>query len=54
MEQYTALTENVEAKLDEADRMSEATTECYTADEVLGRVKKCIKNFVSCLFSKQT
>lgn len=43
LEQYTALTEDVEAKLDEADRMAATTTERYTADEVFGRVKERIK-----------
>ncbi|NLJ71092.1 MAG: type II toxin-antitoxin system Phd/YefM family antitoxin [Clostridiaceae bacterium] len=43
LEQYTALTEDVEAKLDEADRMAAVTTERYTADEVFGRVKERIK-----------
>ncbi|HHU53336.1 MAG TPA: type II toxin-antitoxin system Phd/YefM family antitoxin [Clostridiaceae bacterium] len=45
LEQYTALTEDVEAKLDEADRMAAATTERYTADEVFGRVKERIKEY---------
>ena len=43
LEQYTALTEDVEAKLDEADRMADTTTERYTAEEVFGRVKERIK-----------
>lgn len=43
LEQYTALTEDVEAKLDEADRMAETTTERFTAEEVFGRVKERIK-----------
>lgn len=43
LEQYTALTEDVEAKLDEGDRMAETTTERFTAEEVFGRVKERIK-----------
>lgn len=43
LEQYTALTEDVEAKLDEADRMAETTTERFTAEKVFGRVKERIK-----------
>lgn len=42
LEQYTALTEDVEARLDEADKMADATTERYTADEVFSRVKERI------------
>lgn len=43
LEQYTALTEDVEAKLDEADRMAETSAERFTAEEVFGRVKERIK-----------
>lgn len=43
LEQYTALTEDVETKLDEADYIAKTTTERYTADEVFDRVKKRIK-----------
>lgn len=43
LEQYTALTEDVEARLDEADRMAQRTKERFTADEVFSRVKKRIK-----------
>ncbi len=42
LEHYTALTEDVEAKLDEADYIAETTTERYTADEVFDRVMKRI------------
>lgn len=34
-----ALPEDVETKLDEADRMAKETTVRYDADEVFGRVK---------------
>ncbi|MDI9468642.1 MAG: type II toxin-antitoxin system Phd/YefM family antitoxin [Bacillota bacterium] len=44
LEHYAALTEDVEAKLDEADHIAETTTERYTADEVFARVKKRIKS----------
>jgi prevent-host-death family protein len=44
LEHYTALTEDVEAKLDEADYIAETTTERYTADEVFDRVMKRIKS----------
>lgn len=43
LEQYTALTEDVEAKLDEADRMAETSAERFTAEEVFGRAKERIK-----------
>ncbi len=43
LEQYTSLTEDVEAKLDEADLVAETATERYSADEVFTRVKKRIK-----------
>lgn len=43
LEHYTALTEDIEAKLDEADHMAAATTERHTADEVFNRVKNRIK-----------
>ncbi len=39
LEQYTALTEDVERRLDEADSVAETTTERYSAEEVFGRVK---------------
>lgn len=38
IEQYTALTEEVELKLDEADRVAESDETRYTAGEVFGRV----------------
>ena len=39
IEQYAALTDEVEMKLDEADRVAKATSVRYTADEVFGRVR---------------
>ncbi len=44
MEQYAALSEDVEMKLDEADRMAKETTVRYDADEVFGRVKARIRD----------
>lgn len=44
LEQYTALTENIEAKLDEADRFAEEHPERYSAEEVFSRVKKRIRD----------
>jgi len=43
LEQYTALTENIETKLDEADFMAAESTERYTAKEVFDRARKRIK-----------
>lgn len=39
LEQYAALTDPIEQKLDEADRAAEASPNRYTADEVFQRVK---------------
>ena len=39
LEQYAALTDPIEQKLDEADHASEASPIRYTADEVFQRVK---------------
>lgn len=44
MEQYAALSEDVEMKLDEADRMAKETTVRYDVDEVFGRVKARIRD----------
>ena len=44
LEQYTALTEDIEAKLDEADRFAEEHPERYSAKEVFSRVKKRIRD----------
>lgn len=39
IEQYAALMDEVEMKLDEADRAAKATSVRYTADEVFGRAR---------------
>lgn len=39
MEQYAALTDEVEAKLDEADKAAAASDVRYTSEEVFGRVR---------------
>lgn len=39
LEQYAALTDPIEQKLDEADHAAETSTIRYTADEVFQRVK---------------
>ena len=39
LEQYAALTDPIEQKLDEADHAAEASPNRYTADEVFQRVK---------------
>ena len=42
LEQYAALTEEVEMKLDEADKAAAADETRYTAGEVFGRVRERI------------
>ena len=42
LEQYAALTDPIEQKLDEADHAAEASPTRYTADEVFQQVKKRI------------
>lgn len=42
LEQYSALTNETEYKLDEADRAAELTDVRYSADEVFSRVRKRI------------
>ena len=42
IEQYSALTEDVEARLDEADRAAVENPRRYTAGEVFARVRKRI------------
>lgn len=42
LEQYSALTEDVEARLDEADRAAVEDPRRYTAGEVFARVRKHI------------
>ena len=39
IEQYSALTDEVELKLDEADRMADSTDVRYSGDEVFNRVR---------------
>ncbi len=39
LEQYSALTEDIEAKLDEADKEADSTDVRYTSDEVFDRVR---------------
>ena len=39
LEQYAALTDEVELRLDEADRAAEADSVRYTEEEVFGRVR---------------
>ncbi|MCQ4636487.1 type II toxin-antitoxin system Phd/YefM family antitoxin [Anaerovorax odorimutans] len=40
LEQYAALTEDVELKLDEADKAAAADATRFTANEVFGRVRE--------------
>lgn len=40
MEQYAALTDEIEIKLDEADKAAAADSTRYTEDEVFGRVRE--------------
>lgn len=42
LEQYSALTDGVELRLDEADRQAELRKERYTAEEIFDRAKKRI------------
>ena len=42
LEQYAALTDPIEQKLDEADQAAETSPTRYTADEVFQQVKKRI------------
>jgi len=39
IEQYSALTDNIELKLDEADEFAEKNSERLTHDEVFGKVR---------------
>ena len=39
IEQYSALTDNIERKLDEADEFAEKNSERLTHDEVFGKVR---------------
>lgn len=42
LEQYSALTDETELKLNEADRVAESTTDRYSHEEVFGRVRERI------------
>lgn len=42
IEQYAALTDPIEQKLDEADRMAETTNTRFTSEEVFQRARKRI------------
>lgn len=42
IEQYAALTDPIEQKLDEADQMAETTNTRFTSEEVFQRVRKRI------------
>jgi prevent-host-death family protein len=42
LEQYSALTDDVELALDEADRVAALTEERRTGDEVFGRIRRRI------------
>lgn len=44
IEHYSSLTEDIEAKLDEADQLAKTTSERYRADEVFERVNKRIRD----------
>ena len=44
LEQYAALTDDVELKLDEADRASAESSIRYTDEEVFNRVRGCIRH----------
>ena len=43
LEQYSALTDEIEFKLDEADRAAALSDVRYSGDEVFGRVRKRIR-----------
>lgn len=40
LEQYSALTDSVELKLDEADKAAQLTNERFIGEEVFSRIKK--------------
>ncbi len=42
LEQYSSLTDEIEIKLDEADRQAELSDKRYSLEEVFGRVRKTI------------
>ncbi len=45
LEQYSVLTENVEVKLDKADRAAAEDLRRYTSDEVFTRLRKRIGGY---------
>ena len=45
LEQYSALTEDIEVRLDEADRAAAEDSRRYTAGEVFARVRKRIDGY---------
>lgn len=47
IDQYEAITESIESKLDEADRVAESTEVRYTLDEVVDRVRERIQSYDS-------
>ena len=44
LEQYAALTDEIELRLDEADRAAELDSTRYTEEEVFGRVRARIND----------
>ena len=46
LEQYSSLTDDIETKLDEADRVAAENGERYTAEEVFGRLRRKINGEV--------
>ena len=42
LEQYSSLTDEIEIKLDEADRLAELSDKRYSLEEVFARVRKTI------------
>lgn len=44
IDQYSDLTDDVEIKLDEADRAADMTDERFTANEVFGRLRRHIRD----------
>ena len=43
LEQYSALTDDIEIKLDEADYAADISEERFTADEVFSRVRRRVR-----------
>lgn len=42
LEKYSELTDDIELKLDEADRIAEETSIRYSSDEVFGRIRETL------------